>query len=294
MTARRHVPVLITVLAALLWATSFSVIKVGLRFVDPYSFLLLRFLIATALVTAVVLARGKWRLLMTHMGSKYSFILGLALAASFALQFRAQTEIPAATAAIIINSSTLLVAPLSVVLLQEGIGARRIIALVLGIAGVYLITARSSGAGMDAEGTLLGNILISASAVSTALYIVITKKALSVRKMEGLPLVASVFAWSLPVYLILALPSMLDGVSLSKEAWLATVYLAVFCSALAFLLWSAAIKHIGALTSGIVLLSELVFGVLIAHVFIGEALTLSTIVGCALIGLGIIIVGTRE
>ena len=189
-----HIPVLMTVIAALLWATSFSVIKVGLRYIAPYSFLFLRFLIATALLVLVVLVSGRGRLLFRYIRNRYSVILGLALAASFTLQFRAQTEIPASIAAIIINSSTLLVAPLSALVLHERIGARKAVALVFGIVGVYLITARSAGA--EAGGaTLLGNVLISCSAVSTALYIVITKRAVSQKMMEGIPLLAAVFAW---------------------------------------------------------------------------------------------------
>jgi drug/metabolite transporter (DMT)-like permease len=281
-----------TVLAALLWATSFSVIKVGLRHIEPYTFLFLRFLIASVLLAVFVLVAGKGRLLLRYMGERYSLVLGLALAASFGLQFRAQTEIPASTAAIIINSSTLLVAPLSAVFLHERIGTRKVAALVLGIVGVYLITARSAGG--EAGGTWLGNVLISASAVSTALYIVLTKKALSHRRLEEFPLLAAVFLWSLPVYLALAAPALRHGVSVGREAWIATVYLAVFCTALAFMLWARAIRRIGALTSAIVLLSELVFGVLIAHIFLSEALPVPTIAGCALIGLGIVIVGVKE
>ena len=287
-----HIPVLMTVLAALLWATSFSVIKVGLRHIEPYTFLFLRFLIASALLAVVVLAAGKGRLLGRYLKEKYSVVLGLALAASFGFQFRAQTEIPASTAAIIINSSTLLVAPLSAVFLHERIGARKLAALVLGLVGGYLITARSAGG--EVGGTLLGNVLISASAVSTALYIVVTKRALSEKNLEEFPLLTAVFLWSLPVYIALAAPAMRQGVQVGREAWLAIVYLAVFCTAAAFMLWASAIKRIGALTSAIVLLSELVFGVLIARVFLSEMLPLPTVVGCALIGLGIVIVGVKE
>ncbi len=293
MTRGARIPVLMTVLAALLWATSFSVIKVGLRHIEPYSFLFLRFLVATALLAAMVLASGKARLLGRYLAGRYSFVLGLALAASFALQFRAQTEIPASTAAIIINSSTLLVAPLCVLILHERIGIRKAIALVLGIVGVYLITARSAGAGAGGA-TWLGNALISASAVSTALYIVVTKRALSRKMLEELPLLTAVFAWSLPVYLALAAPRLGAGIRAGTEAWLAIIYLAVFTSALAFLLWARAIRRIGALTSSVVLLSELVFGVLIARVFLGEGLTAVAIAGCGLIGLGIVIVGLKE
>jgi drug/metabolite transporter (DMT)-like permease len=285
----RHIAVLMTVAAALLWASSFSVIKAGLRHIGPYSFLFFRFLIATALLAAATFAAGKAGLLVRYLADRYAVILGLALAASFSLQFRAQTEIPASSAAIIINSSTLLVAPLSFLFLREPIGSRKIIALLTGIAGVYLIAGLPTGieAGAPAR---IGNLLISGSALATALYVVITKKAVSEKNLEQLPLLASIFIWSMPVYLFAALPSLKSGFRAGPEAWLAIVYLAVFCSALAFLLWVTAIRKIGALTSAIVLLSELVFGVIIARIFLRETISPSAIVGCILIALGILII----
>jgi drug/metabolite transporter (DMT)-like permease len=62
---------------------------------------------------------------------------------------------------------------------------------------------------------------------------------------------------------------------------------------LPFIIWTAAIRHIGALTSAIVLLAELVFGVFIACVFLGETLSASVIGGCALISAAILIVAVR-
>ena len=45
MTERRYLPILMTTTAALLWASSFTVVKVGLRYIDPYTFVFFRFLI---------------------------------------------------------------------------------------------------------------------------------------------------------------------------------------------------------------------------------------------------------
>ncbi len=59
MTRRKYLPILMTTTAALLWATSFTVVKIGLRYVDSYTFVLLRFLAATAiLLCAHKLERG--------------------------------------------------------------------------------------------------------------------------------------------------------------------------------------------------------------------------------------------
>jgi drug/metabolite transporter (DMT)-like permease len=279
-----------TVAAALLWGTSFTVVKIGLRYIDPYVFVLLRFLVATAVLACVVLATGKWNEFAVSMKDRYSLILGITLVASFGLQFRGQVETTAGKAAMIINASVVLVAPLSVGFLKERMTSRKLIALLIGLVGVYLITAPSGGGG---GGTLRGDLMIAGSSLMYALYVVFTRMAMSRHEVPALPFVAAVFLWALPVFVLISLPVLVKGVDLDRNALLSTLYLGLFCSVLPFVLYTAAMKHIGALTSAIVLLAELVFGVVIAFLILGETLSTAVFTGCVLICLGIIVVGSK-
>ncbi len=292
MTTRKHLPILMTIGAAMLWATSFTVVKIGLRYVDPYVFVLLRFLAATAILLGVILATGKWVEFVSCLRDWYSLLLGVTLVASFGLQFRGQVETTAGKAAMIINASVVLVAPLSVGFLKERMTSGKLIALIVGLVGVYLITA-PGGEGRGAS-TLRGDLLIAGSSLMYALYVVFTKMAVSRRDVPALPFITAVFLWAVPIFLLISLPALSRGVELHRNTLLSTLYLGLFCSVLPFALYTAAIKRIGALTSAIVLLAELVFGVLIAFLILGETLTKAVFAGCALICLGIIVVGTRE
>ncbi len=293
MSKPHAVPVLMTVSAALLWASSFTVAKVGLKYVDPYTFVLLRFLVASAVLLALVLVTGQGRLLVAYLRDRYALLLGITLAASFGFQFRGQTETTAAKAAIIINASVVLVAPLGLLFLKERIGYRAVAALVVGMLGVYLITQAKSG-GVGYGGTLAGDLLVAASSLAYALYVVITKMAVSRRSFREVPFVASIFILALPIFLVASLPRLASGVEIGRNVWLATGYLAVFCSVIPFILYTAAMKHMSALTSAIVLLAELVFGVIIAFVFLSESLATGGWIGCGLICAGIFIAGTRS
>jgi drug/metabolite transporter (DMT)-like permease len=289
MARRAHAPILMTAAAALLWASSFSVVKVGLRYIGPYPFVFLRFLIASVVLILIVLVSGQVAALAACLRDRYVLLLGLTLAGSFGFQFRGQAETTAAKAAMIINSGVVLVAPLSVVLLKEHVGLKKLIALVVGVCGVYLVVSGRSAA-PEGPGTLTGDLLITASSLCYALYVVFTKMAVSRRRFREIPLITGVFMWTLPVFFLAVLPA-LGGLRPDAGAWLSAGYLAVFCSVLPFVIWTAAIKHIGALTSAIVLLAELVFGVIIACAFLGETLSGGIIAGCALICAGILIVG---
>ncbi|HVP56910.1 MAG TPA: DMT family transporter [bacterium] len=293
MTQRSHLPILMTLAAALFWASSFTVVKVGLRYLDPYSFVFLRFLVATALLLGVVGLRGQGRLMVNYLADRYVLLLGLTLAASYVFQFRGQTETTAANAVVIVNSSAVLVAPLSYLMLQEAIGARKVIALVMGLAGVYLIT-RGGGARGGEPASLAGNLLVSGSAVAYACYVVLTKMAVTRRPMSEVPMMAAVFLWSLPAFLGAALPALVRGVKVSGPAWLTIGYLAVACSILPFIIWTAAIKRIGALTSAIVLLAELAFGVVIARIALQEALSAGVVAGCGIVAAAVLVVGIKS
>lgn len=279
-----------TTAAALLWASSFSVIKVGLRQIDPYAFLFLRFVVASGVLLAIVALRRQGPVLREYIQDRYVVVLGLTLAASFGLQFRGQAETTAAKAAMIINSSVVLVAPLSVLLLRERIGARKIVALIMGLCGVYLVVS-GRGTGVGQAGSLTGDVLIAGSSLAYALYVVFTKMAVTKRSFREIPLITAVFLWSLPIYLAAAVRADGFGSSPPVNVWLAVGHLAVFCSVLPFVIWTAAIKHIGALTSAIVLLAELVFGVVIANLFLGESLSQTVLIGCALICVSIVVSG---
>ena len=252
----------------------------------------MRFLLASSVLLLLVLLTGQGRYLFSYLRDRYALLLGVTLAASFGLQFRGQTETTAANAAIIINASVVLVAPLGLLFLKERIGYRAIVALCIGMVGVYLVT-RARGGGPGEGGTLAGNLLVAGSSLSYALYVVFTKMAVTRRDFREVPFVASIFLWALPVFLAASLPTLASGLEAGRNTWLAASYLAVFCSVIPFILYTAAMKHISALTSAIVLLAELVFGVIIAMVFLSETLAPAGWLGCGLISAGIFVVGTR-
>jgi drug/metabolite transporter (DMT)-like permease len=293
MIDKRRQAILMTIASALLWGSSFSVVKIGLRYLDPYSFVFLRFSAATAILLGLVLLRGEWHLFRAYLGDRYTVLLGLTLAASYACQFAGQALTTASKAVIIINSSVVLVAPLSYLLLKEAIGVRKLVALALGIVGVYLVTVTPRGAPAE-TGRLAGSLLVSGSAVAYGLYVVITRMAVTRRTFSTGALMAAVFLWSLPIFAVLSAPAFARGVHVPGPAWVVIAYLAVFCSILPFVLWTAAMKYIRALTSAIVLLAELIFGVVIAGIWLRETLSPQVILGCCVISAAIFIVGARK
>lgn len=68
------------------------------------------------------------------------------------------------------------------------------------------------------------------------------------------------------------------------------MYTAVFCWVIPYYLWVKGLKHISAVTSSVVLLTEVIVAVAIATVALGEVLTVISGVGAIFIIIAIILV----
>lgn len=283
---------LLTVVAAFFWGSSFSMVKVGLDYIDPYLFVFMRFAIASGILSVMCIVLRKLPQVSEVLRDPYVITLAGVNALAFVLQFRGQVETTAANAAMIINSSAALVAPLAIIFLKEVISKKQVVALPIGMTGVYLIVSSGSDVGL-ANSRITGDLLVLISAVLYALYIVVTRMIMIKRAYGGLVLVTGIFLWSLPLFaLISALAT--QSYDIPSKGLAISSYLAIFCSIIPFILWVDAIRHLSALTSAIALLSELVFAVVIAVLLLGERLTSQSITGCILISLALLMLGHSE
>ncbi len=150
--------VLATIAAGLLWGSSFAVVKIGLRSIDPFWFVFLRFAAASVLVVLFSVLTGRIRRVLALLRNPLVLWLGITNAAGFVFQFKGQTMTTAANAALLINASTLFVAMASRVVFRERFGPLKVIAVLVGMAGVFLVTTGgrpSAAMGAALHGDLL-------------------------------------------------------------------------------------------------------------------------------------------
>src|SRR5438876_10872877 len=99
-----------TMLAGLLFGTSVPVIKLGLSFVPPNTFVTLRFLFASALI--VFLLQGRGWVQRDLFRSRKIWIIGFINAFGYVLQFQ-QLITSSSNAALIISTAALMIPVLS-------------------------------------------------------------------------------------------------------------------------------------------------------------------------------------
>lgn len=275
------------VLSGVLWGTSFVTIKIALNNdVDPIYFALLRFVVGSSAIVAVVLWLRRWdsKLLIRPLIVFNAFLNAL----SFALQNVGMASTSATNSVLLVNTNVGIVAILAAIFLAEAITKRIIAGIFLGMLGVLFI---STGGDLSAiySGTFWGNLLVLMAGWVWAFYIVFQKKILD-RGTDVLMLTAAIMILTTIFLVPMTLLFTTDYSIPSPMGWIAVLYIGLVCTFAANLLYNAGLQRVKASVSSVILLVEVVSGMFFAMAILGEMPTAVTAVGGGLILLSIAII----
>ena len=284
--------ILATLGAGLLWGSSFSVIKIGLRSIDPYWFVFFRFSFASVVALVAIAPLGKLPNVRALLRSPVVLVLGVTNALGFILQFKGQTMTTAGNAALLINTCTIFVAVASRFVFRERFGPLKAAAVVLGVLGAYLVTTGGRivvGVGPE----LVGDLLVFAAALLWTFFIILSKKVVSGHDVDVPSLTTAMFvvtaAASLPAALLFGGGSF-PGVT---PEWWTVPYTAVLCTIIPFFLWVWGLKRVSATTSSVIMLTEVIFALALAALLLGERLSGGGLVGSVLI-MAAVVLASRD
>jgi drug/metabolite transporter (DMT)-like permease len=198
----------------------------------------------------------------------------------------AAVHLPASYLAILNTATPLCAALLSAIWLGERLTAARIVGLVLGAAGVALVT----GAGPVVPDAMFG-IAVTAALAGAACYAI---AGIYIRRRTTALKPAAIAGWSqlfaglalLPVAPFAPPPGAITGGVVAN-----VLGLALLCSSVAYLLFYRLIADVGPTRATSVTLIIPLFGMIWSAVFLGESITLPMLAGCALIigGTGLVV-----
>jgi drug/metabolite transporter (DMT)-like permease len=283
--------VVFTILAGVLWGTSFPIIKIGLNTIDPFTFLFWRFLISSVTLVAVMLALRKLQFRITD--KKLLIFLGIANATGYLLQYVAMNYTTAAKAALFINLSAMWVALLSPKLLGETFSRKKIVGVLVGLMGIVFVSTNLDFSSMG-EGQLVADLMLIISGLTWAFFMVYNKKLV----MNSTSATFQSMTWVLVFTFLSIVPfTVLSGpgfFELSGWAWAAIVWTAIVCWVLPYYLWLEGLKHLSASTSTVLLLSEVVVAVVASVVVLQEPITVFSSIGALFIVVAIVLVSVKD
>ena len=281
--------------AGLIWGTSFLWIKIAVSQVSPFVLVSFRTLFGTLGMLMIIFFTKKikltWSSLRPWLGI-FAFIGLINVALPFVLISWGEQYIPSGIASVLNSTTPLFTIILAALFLQEDrLTLPRALGLLTGFGGVVLLFLPELSNSRIENLLGLGAILV-ASACYAASGIVIK------RKVHGLKPELQVFLQ----YAFAAL--MMWGFTLSVErpviypdhplTWIALLWLGLLGSSLASSLHFALLHSVGPTRASTVTYIPPLVGLLLGGIFLGESLGWLTLIGGALIVVGIMLVNIQR
>jgi drug/metabolite transporter (DMT)-like permease len=285
------VSTLVYTILCLIWGSTWLAIKIGLSQAPPFTTAALRFLLATAVLSLISLARSQ------RYPSGFKALLSLAYPGfhmyflSYALVYLGEQYIDSAACAVLFASYPFFVAALSWWKYRtERLGPVAWFGMAVGLAGVVVISIDSFQASAD---IFTGTVLVIGASLAAAYGAVIHKHRFSKVDIVIAANVQMIFGG---LFLILGAVILEDWSSFSPtiEAVGSIVYLALAGTVIAFLGYYWLLRHMRLTVVALIAFITPLVAILIGVFFAGESFTPLTVVGSGLILGGVLLVVRKE
>jgi drug/metabolite transporter (DMT)-like permease len=278
---------LLLVVVVILWGVNWPIIKIGLAYIEPVWFVVIRMFLGAALFFALQLATSG---IVVPSRRDLPIILSiglLQLGLYLLLITVALRYVPAGRSAVLSYTTPLWVVPGALVL-GERLTAARMVGIALGLAGIGVLFEPGEVDWSDRT-AIFGNLCLVLAALAWAVAI------LHIRFHRWTLSPLALMPWHLLLAGIAVLPLAIAIEGRPRIAWTAEFWAVLFYNGpvtTCFCAW--AIITIGrilpAITTSLVLLGVPVVGLAASALWLGETLTPGLLLGMALIGTGVALV----
>ena len=262
----------------LVWGTTFVAVKNALADIGPYWFIGVRFAIAFACLSLIYYRRmfAAW----SDTG-KLSVTIGFTLFTGFILQTIGLQYTTASNSGFITGLSVVLVPLVGRFWGQPVPGMATKLGIGCAVAGLALLTLKGDlTVNIGDLYTLLATIAFAAHIVMVSYYAPRTDAvSLAIWQIGAVALAGVVGG-----FMFESFPD-----NFSDDVWLALAVTAIPATAVAFLVQNTVQKYTTSTRTAIIFALEPVFAGLAAYIFLGEILTVSQILGCTMIVVGMLI-----
>ncbi len=288
MDRARSVAIAEGLFAVLVWGASFIATKVALTEVSPVTVVWLRFAMGVAVLGAAVALRRQFALVSARELAAFAVLGLVGITFHQWLQSTALVTARASTSGWIVATTPIFMAVLGRVVLKERLGAARAAGIALAAAGVLLVVTRGQpGELLRGRFGAPGDLLILASAPNWAVFSVLSRRALRIHPATRMMAYVMAFGWLFTSLQLAAGPGLSEVSRLDARGWAAIVFLGIACSGLAYIAWYDALQRMPASEAGALLYVEPLVAMAVAAAVLGERVTAATVLGGAVILLGV-------
>ena len=277
---------ILSVLGALvIWGSSFVAIKFAYTTYPPLTLAAVRFVVATLILGALTLL-PKNRVKLEKKDILTVAVCGLTGIMLYAvLQNIAMQWTSASSATLIIASYPIITLLMESLIYKTKLSLMKIVAILIAICGVVILSYVKTESRISGE--LLGILLLMAAGVFWAVYNFMMK-----RVVNQYPPITLLFYITLFGTIFLLPLSLFERTAWQTPTLLSfsmMLFLGVFCSVIAYLLYNRGLKSMAPSTISSMLNLMPIIGVFFSWILLGEQVTLRKIVGGAIVILGVML-----
>ncbi|MGN0680770.1 MAG: DMT family transporter [Candidatus Fimisoma sp.] len=268
---------LILVLVTMCWGVSYYLMDISLAELDPFTLNAHRFL--GAFVIAGIFS---WKKVLTvnRTTLKYSLLVGVALVfvymgATFGVKYTSLSNSGFLCALTVIFTPII-----NRLVFRKRAGAKLTLVVIMCFVGIALMTLKDDFS-INTE-NLRGDLLCLMCAVAYAIDLILTERAVSHEEVDAYLL--GVFQLGVTGILNFMLAFIFETPHFPETAgvWGSVIFLAVFCTGIAFVLQPVAQQYTTASHVGVIFTLEPVFAAIVALVFAHEVLSVKAYIGALL------------
>lgn len=285
--------VLLALFVTFLWSTSWVLIKIGLNEVPALTFAGLRYALAFACLlpfTFTPANRAAMRKLKYGDWARLVLLGVLYYAVTQGTQYVGLKYLPAATASLILNLTSMVVLGLGAAFLRESPGWMQGLGILINLAGVLIYFYPAGFAINQWPGVVIVAIGMITNAIGTVL-------ARGINRAGHIPpIIVTVVGMGIGAALMLTAGLLTEGGMpvMSSGAWLNVAWMALVNTALAFTLWNRTMRTLAAAETAMINNTMLVQIAVLAWIFLGEGLGGREILGLLLASAGAILAQIRS
>jgi drug/metabolite transporter (DMT)-like permease len=284
------VAVLQAIFVTVLWASSWVLIKFGLRASLPaLTFAGLRYVLAFLCLLPFVLLNPTHRASIRSLTRRDWGRLALLGIVFYTLtqgsQFLSLAYLPAAMVSLLLNLTPLVVGIFGIIFLREHPSLGQWLGIILTVIGVAVFFLPLDIRAVSLIGLLVAFGGVISNGVSSLLGREVNRLA------NSSPLIVTFTSMGIGSVVLFVIGILGQGFGeLDLQNWLLIAWLAVVNTAFAFTLWNHTLRTLSAVESSIINSLMMPQIAVLAFLFLGEALSVKEIVGLILVSLGVIVV----
>jgi drug/metabolite transporter (DMT)-like permease len=270
-----------------IWGINFTIVKSALSEMTPLAYNAVRFS-AASLFTLILAWLVERDLYIARRDWAYVFLLSLI--GNFLYQvlyIHGLARSRAGNTSLILATSPIFVAIIGTLAKQEKLRRWNWLGIILSFLGLYVLLAGSgSGLAWGSE-TMVGSLLVLASASTWGLYTVLLRPL--VRRYSVIKATAWIMVATTPLLVLVALPDMRrqDWGAVSAQSWLGLLYSAVLAIGIAYVIWNTGVRRVGSARTAVYTYLTPLISVVVAWIYLGEAMRPVQVFGAVAIILGV-------